>query len=99
MYVSDIERVNKLSGSRIARVRDQIGFGIAWGFDIPGVGFDGNVVFEQRARFGAPVESLFQLALFGLESPVDGSGADREELLLNLSQDRQALDGPREPQR
>ena len=67
----------------VAGVGDQIGFGKAWGFDIPGVGFDGNVVLEQRARFGAPVEAFFQLALFGLESPVDGSGADQEELLLD----------------
>ena len=43
-------------------------------FDIPRVGFDGNVVLEQGVRFGAPVEAFFQLALFGLESPVDGSG-------------------------
>ena len=66
MYVSDIERVNKLSGSRIARVRDQIGFGKAWGFYIPGVGFDGDVMFEQSAGFGASVESVFELAFFGL---------------------------------
>jgi len=58
----------------------------------------GMWVFEQSARFGAPVESLFQLALFSLESPVDGSGADRQQLLLGLGQDRQAFDGPGEPQ-
>lgn len=32
--------------------------------------------------FGAPVESLFQLAFLGFESPVDGRGTDREQLLL-----------------
>ena len=62
--------------------------------DIPEVGLDGNVVFEQSAGFGAPVEALFQLALFGLKSSVHGSGADREELLLDFGRDPQALDGP-----
>lgn len=33
---------------------------------------------EQSAGFGASVESVFELAFFGLESPVDGGGADRE---------------------
>jgi hypothetical protein len=79
--VGDIERVNELSGRRVAGVGDQIGFGKAWSFDIPGIGLDGDVVFEQSAGFGAPVEALFQLALFGPESPVHGSGTDREKLL------------------
>ena len=57
-------------------MRDQIGFGKPWGFDVPGVGFDGNMVFEQGAGFGAPVESVFELAPFGLEPPIDGSGTD-----------------------
>ena len=96
--VGDIERVDELALFGVARVGDQIGFGKAWGFDIPGVGFDGNMVLEQRAGFGAPVETLFQLALLGLEAAVDGSGTDREELLLGWLRDRQALDGPRQPQ-
>lgn len=58
MDVGDIERVNELARSRVSRVRDQIGFGKAWDFDVPGVGFDGDMVFEQCAGFGAPVESL-----------------------------------------
>jgi hypothetical protein len=74
--VGDIESVDELALLGVAGVGDQIGFGKAWRFDIPGVGFDGNVVLEQRARFGAPLEAFFQLALFGLESPVDGSRTD-----------------------
>ena len=56
--VGDIEGVKKVSRSRVAGVRDQIGLGKAWGINIPGVGFDGNLVFEQSAGFGAPVESV-----------------------------------------
>ena len=97
MDVGNIERVNELPRSRVARVRDQIGFGKAWGFYIPGVGFDGDVMFEQSAGFGASVESVFELAFFGLEPPVDGGGADREQLLLGLGRDSEALLGPREP--
>lgn len=99
MNIGDIERVNELARSRVSRMRDQIGFGKAWGCDLPGVGFDGNMMFEQRAGFGASVESLLELALFGLESAVDGSGTDRDKLLLRFGRDRQALDGPREPSR
>jgi len=64
--VGNVERVNELARGRVSRVRDQIGFGKAWGFDIPGVGFDGDMVFEQGTGFGATVESFFELALLGL---------------------------------
>ena len=99
MNVGDVERVDELAFFGVGAVRDQIGLGKARGFDIPGIGFDWDVVLEQGAGFGASVETLFQLALFGLESPVDGSGTDREELVLNLGRNRQALDRPGEPQR
>ena len=66
MDVGDIERVNELARSRVAGVRDQIGFGKARGFDIPGVGFDGDVVFEQSAGFGASVESFFSWRFLAL---------------------------------
>src|SRR5207237_1530649 len=92
--VGDIERVNELARSRVSRMRDQIGFGKAWGVNVPGIGFDGDMVFEQGAGFGAPVESFFELALFGLEPAVDGGGTDRQKLLLCLGRERQALDGP-----
>ena len=95
MNVGDIEGVKELPRTRVAGVRDQIGFGKAWGFDIPGVGFDGDVMFEQSAGFGTSVESLFELAFFALESPVDSGGADREHLLLGLGRDSEALVGPK----
>ena len=57
----------------------------------------GMWMFEQSAGFGASVESVFELAFFGLEPPVDGGGADREQLLLGLGRDSEALLGPREP--
>jgi hypothetical protein len=43
-------------------MRDQIDLGKAGRFNIPVVGLDRDVVFEQGARFGAPVKSLFELA-------------------------------------
>ena len=50
---------------------DQIDFGKAWGFDIPGVGFDGDVVFEQGAGLGAAVKPPLELGFPGFESAVD----------------------------
>ncbi len=85
--VGNIEGVKKISRSRVAGVRDQIDFGKARHLDIPGVGFDRDVMFEQGAGFGAPVEAFFELVLFGLQAPVDGGRADCQELFLRLGRE------------
>ena len=87
MDVGDIERVKKVSRSRVAGVRDQIDLGKARTLDIPGVGFDGDVVFEQGTGFGAPVEALLELTFFDSQASVDGGRADRQQLLLYLSRE------------
>jgi hypothetical protein len=61
------------------------------------VGLAGDVMFEQHAGFGAPVESPFELALFRLEASVDSGGVDREQLLLRFGRTSRALAGPSEP--
>ena len=38
----------------------EIDLGKAWALDTPGVGFDQDVVLEQRARFSVPVEELLR---------------------------------------
>ena len=58
-------------------MRDQIDFGKAWGLDIPGVGFDGDMVFEQGAGLGAAVEAPFELGFSHFESAVDLTRRDR----------------------
>jgi len=52
-------------------VGDQIDFGKAWGLDIPGIGFDGDMVFEQRAGLGAAVEAVLELGFSYFEPAVD----------------------------
>ena len=41
MNIGDVEGVNELAFFGVAGVGDQIGFGKAWGFDIPGIGLMG----------------------------------------------------------
>ena len=97
--VGDVEGVKKISRSRVAGVRDQIDLGKARGLDVPGVGFDRDVMFEQGAGFGVPVEVFFELTLFGPQASVDGGRTDLEQLLLGLGREREALDCPWQPQR
>ena len=52
-------------------MRDQIDFGKAWGLDIPGIGFDGDVVFEQCTGLGAAVQTPLELGFSHFESAVD----------------------------
>ena len=80
-------------------MRDQIDLCKAGRFDIPVVGLDRDVVFEQGARFGAPVEALLELASLSLQSPIDGRRADQEQLFLHGGRQRHAFDRPRQPQR
>jgi hypothetical protein len=70
--VGDIGGVKKISRSRVAGVRDQIDLGKARHLNIPGVGFDGDVMLEQGGGFGASVEAVFESTLFGLQASVDG---------------------------
>jgi hypothetical protein len=63
---------------------------------MPGVGFDGDVVFEQGAGFNATIESLFQWRLLALSRR---SIVAAEELVSDWGQNRQTLDRPGKPQR
>ena len=69
-------------------MRDQIDLGKARHLNIPGVGFDGDVMLEQGGGFGASVEAVFESTLFGPQASVDGGRADLEQLLLCLGRER-----------
>lgn len=59
--------MDELAPLGVARVRDQVGFGEARSTDIPGIGFDRDVVFEQGAGFGAPVEAFLSWCFLGFK--------------------------------
>jgi len=80
-------------------VRDQIGFGKASRSDVPGVGFDGDMVFEQCSGFGASVEAPLELGFPGFESAVDLACRDREQLLFDGQGDGEVFFGPGQPKR
>ena len=58
-------------------MRDQIDFGKPRGFDIPGIGFDGDMMFEQCAGLGAAVKASLELGFSPFESAVDLARRDR----------------------
>jgi hypothetical protein len=96
--VGEIQRVGELPISRVSGVGDQISFSEAGSGYIPMLGLDGDVVLEQGAGLGAAIEAAPEVPLLGVESAVDGPGADREDLTLHLGADREPLLGPGEPQ-
>src|SRR5215471_10512127 len=67
--------------------------------DVPGVGFDGDVVFEQCAGFGASVEAPLELGFPGFESAIDLARRDREQLLFDGQGDGEVFFGPGQPKR
>src|SRR5688572_12949287 len=91
--------MDELARLGVARVRDQVGFGKAWGLDVPGIGFDGDVMFEQGSGLGASVEAPLELVFFRLQSAVDLARRDRAQLLFYLWGEGVMVLGPRQPKR
>lgn len=81
--IGEIEGVDELAVGRVPGVRDQIRLGEAGRGDIPPIGLEGDVVFEQRPGLGAAIEAAAEVGLPGSKTPVHGPRADREELLLH----------------
>src|SRR5215510_1719855 len=54
--VGEVQRMAAVSRSPAARMRDQIDFGETRLPNVPAIGFDGNVMLQQGARFGPTVD-------------------------------------------
>jgi len=95
--VGEVEGVKKLALGGRPGMGHQIHFHRARALDIPVVGLDGDLVPEQRARFGASVEAAFESASVGFQGPVEGAGADGEHLPLQGRGEAEALSDPGQP--
>lgn len=71
MDIGHIPRVDKLALRRVSRVRNQIDLHIAGRTNIPGIGFDRDLVLKQCTRFGTAIDSFLQLALDRLSRRFD----------------------------
>ena len=83
MDIGEVKGLEKFAVGPVARMRDQVHLGKSRGRDIPMLGANGDVMFEQGPGFGAAVEAAPHLALTRLEMAVDGAGADRPELAVH----------------
>src|SRR5580693_3098197 len=99
MNVGHVERVCELSAGRIARMRDQVDFCETGTLHVPAIRLHWNVVLEQIARFGTPVDSPSLLRLGRFQPPVDLSRADFQQLFLDLPPQMKAFADPRHPRR
>src|SRR5260370_13368791 len=84
-------------GGRVARLRDQIDFGKPGRGHVPTVGLHRNVVLQQRARLGPPVQAPLMLLIVPLQTPVHLPGADPQQLLLDLRAQPIVLENPGQP--
>ena len=86
--------MDELPVRRVAGVADQVDLGEAGRRDGPGVGLNGNVVLQERARLGPPIEPLLELARGGRKSAIDLPRTDGQQLLLNPPGQAQAAPRP-----
>ena len=91
--------MDELAVGRVARVRDQVDLREAWRGDVPAIGFDGDVVLQERARLGAAIEAPSELSLVRLKAPVHLPGAEGEELCFERRREAEAPAHPGQPER
>ncbi len=72
-----IEGLDELPVGGVAGVGDQICLHEARGGDLPTIGLDRDVMFEQGTRLGPAVQAALELVLAGLQAAVDGGGTDQ----------------------
>ena len=65
-------------------MRDQVDLREARYLHIPVIGLERDVMFEQGARLGAPVEPPSQLRFVGAQAVIEGASADGQQLTLQL---------------
>jgi hypothetical protein len=82
--VRPVHRLNPYNGLANSRMRNQIDFREARRCYVPTAGLDGDVMLEQIARFGAPVNPPPLLVLLGGQSTVHLPRTDQEQLSLIL---------------
>src|SRR5216683_6374038 len=91
--------MRELSAGGIARMRNQIHFRETRSSDVPAVGLHRNVVLEQIARLGAPVNPPSPLRLLRFQPAVHLPRTDLQQLLFDLWSHAKTLADPRQPLR
>ena len=92
-----VDGIAELSIGIIAAVGDGIDLGEFWGFHVPVLGADRDVVFEQGPGFGPSIEAFSDQGFLLSQSSVDLAGADGEELPLEGRCQVESLTDPRKP--
>ncbi len=77
----------------------QVHLGEAGLGDVPVIGLARNVVLQQRAGFGAPIQPSADRALVGRQQAIDLARADGAHLRFGGGRHREAAAGPRQPRR
>src|SRR3984957_18920523 len=91
--------MRELSASGIARMRNQIHFRETRCRYVPAIGLHRNVVLEQVARVGPPLNPSSPLRLLRFQPTVHLSRTDLQQLLFNRRPHAKTLADPRQPQR
>src|SRR6516162_10841535 len=81
------------------RVRDQVDFRETRALYVPAIRLHRNVMLQQIAWLGAPVDAAPPLRLGRLQPPIDLSRADLEQLLLDFRPQAKAFADPGHPRR
>ena len=97
--VGEVEGVHELALAQAAAMRHEIDLGEAGDGHVPAIGLEGDVMFEQGARLGAPVQPLAELAAVRGQAAIDLPRADREHLLFHGRAQAQPAPRPGQPQR
>src|SRR5262245_43750918 len=77
---------------------DQVHFQEAWTVNVPMVGLDGDLMFQEAAGFGVAVKAFFQAVLSGLKAIIQGSSADALKLPLLRRAEWEAFANPGVPE-
>src|SRR5205807_564683 len=90
----DVERVREFSAGRMARMRNQHGFCETRSLDVPAIRFHRNVMLEQIAGLGAPVEAPAPLRLLRFQPPVHLPRANLQQFLRDPRPQSEAFADP-----
>src|SRR6516162_3931014 len=97
--IGEVEGLNKLAIGGVAGMRDEVDLGEARHSDIPVLGLQRDMMFEQGPRFRAPVKASADLPFSLAEVPVDRTGTNTMEMALDVRGDREVLFRPGQPER
>jgi len=90
--------VHELPVAQAAAVGDEVDLREAGGGHVPAIGLERDVVFEQTARLGAPVQPRADLAAVRGQAAIDLARADAQQLRLHRRPQVQPAPGPGQPQ-